>query len=450
MSASSFQSALIIGAGLAGLTAARQLDAAGWKTTVLEARHRVGGRVFTLRDGFADGQIAEGGGEFIEDFHERMIGLAGELGLELVPVGGMEAWDDWLALDGKVGRADDAALWGADLKAEAERIWGALAGLGDAVPDPENPQLAPGAAALDGQSAADWLAGLDAHPLAKTVFESRIRSEYTVEPHQESLLDLARWASFYYRDPGEARASLRVMGGNDRIPQRMASALPDVRTGAAVTAIRWSEEGVEVEYKRVDGRIERPRADWAVIAIPFGPLRTIRFDPPLPEDMRRAVDELTYGAVTKVMIQYARRLPELGWTGRVLTDLPITCTWPASESLRGSHDIVTVYTGAEAGKSFTAMDDDARIRAAIAQVDRVCPGSAQYVAAARTMAWVNEPFTQGSYVAFRPGEVRAFWGPLRKGVGPLVFAGEHIAAHQGYMEGAVESGERAAAILLGK
>jgi monoamine oxidase len=96
--------------------------------------------------------------------------------------------------------------------------------------------------------------------------------------------------------------------------------------------------------------------------------------------------------------------------------------------------------------AFTAMTDEDRIRTAIDQVEQVCPGSARHVAAARTIAWASEPYTQGSYVAFKPGEVTAFWAQIREEVGPLVIAGEHIAVHQGYMEGAVESGERAAQI----
>ena len=437
-------SAIIIGAGLAGLSAARQLHAAGWRTTVLEARDRVGGRVFTLRDGFKDGQTAEAGGEFIEEFHHRMIGLAGEFGLELVSLPGMEAWDSWLALDGRVGRADDVTLWGADLEAEADRIWAALAELGQSIPDPARPQDAPEAARLDSTSVADWLATLHVHPLAKAVFTSRIRSEFTLEPGRLSLLDIARWGSFYYSDPDEVHKTFRVVGGNDQIPQRMAAALPDVRTGTPVTAIRWEAGGLEVETSRD----ERLRADRAVIAIPFGPLRGIRFDPPLPGAVQKAVDGLSYGVVTKVMLQYDRRLSEMGWRGRVLTDLPITCTWPASDTAPGSHDIVTVYTGADAGERFSAMSDDERIRAAIEGVEQVCPGSAQRVVAARTIAWANEAYSQGSYTAFQPGEVTAYWAQLREPVGPLVFAGEHIAVHQGYMEGALESGERAAGILM--
>jgi monoamine oxidase len=109
----------------------------------------------------------------------------------------------------------------------------------------------------------------------------------------------------------------------------------------------------------------------------------------------------------------------------------------------------TVYTGADFGERFSALDDDDRIAAAIAEVDTVFPGSAGHVVAARTIAWANEPYSQGGYLAFGVGQVLPHWGTLRQPAGRLTFAGEHTAVNQGYMDGAVESGQRAAGELMG-
>jgi monoamine oxidase len=442
------QTVTIIGAGLAGLAAALELNRAGWQVTVLEARRRVGGRVITVRDGFAGGQYAEGGGEFIEDFHTRLLALIQEFGLEVDPVGGMDGWTEWLALDGQVGAASDVARWGIDVSAETEKIWAALAELGEQVPDPARPHTAPQAALLDRQSASDWLKTIAVHPLAKKLFVARLRSEYTLEPDHYSLLDLARWGAFYYRDHQAGRKAFRIRGGNDLLPQAMARVLPDLRLNSAVVAVRTLNHKIEVEYQTSESRVEHVLSDYAVIATPFRPLRQIKFEPALPVGTQSMIDNLTYGTVTKVLIQYNRRLAEMGWSGRIMTDLPMTCTWPPAERLGGPYDMVTVYTGANAGAEFSKLSDEDRIKTAIAQVEQVCPGSAQHVVATRTIAWPNEPFTQGSYAAFGLGEVTAYWALLRQPVGHLYFAGEHTAVHQGYMEGAVESGQRVAREIL--
>lgn len=444
-------SVTIIGAGLAGLAAALELNRAGWQTTVLEARQRVGGRVVTVRDGFSGGQYAEGGGEFIEDFHPRMLALIQEFNLQLDPLRGMSGWTECLAFEGKVGPSEAVSVWGLDVGIEIEKVWAALAELGQRIPDPEHPTTAPDAQALDQQSAAAWLASLDVHPLAKKTFAARIRSEYTTEPEHLSLLDLARWGAFYYARPDYERGAFRIRGGNDQLPIAMAQALPDVRLNAVVSAIRLGESNGEVIYcsQTSDVTLEQTiRSDYVVLAIPFGPARHIAFEPPLPSKTQAMLSGLTYGQVTKVLIQYRRRLPAMGWNGQVQTDLPITCTWHSTESQGGDFDIVTVYTGANAGAEFSALSDAERIKTAIEQVEQVCLGSAQYVIAARTLAWPNEPFTQGSYVAYGLGEVTAYWELLRQPVGRLYFAGEHTAAHQGYMEGAVESGQRVAREIM--
>jgi monoamine oxidase len=166
----------IIGAGLAGLSAAYELHRAGWKITVLEARPRVGGRVYSVRS-FAHGQVAEGGGEFIDASHTRMMALANEFNLKLGRVGSWQTQQgDWCSLDGKAGPVSDSSIWGTNLEEETEHVWRALAELGKLVSDPAQPQAARDASHLDPQSALDWIHSLDVHPLAKSHFIFATRS----------------------------------------------------------------------------------------------------------------------------------------------------------------------------------------------------------------------------------------------------------------------------------
>ena len=123
------RSVIVIGAGLAGLSAAYELHQAGWQVTVLEARERVGGRVYSLR-GFSNGLVAEAGGEFIEESHTRLIGLAKQFNLQL---GSLGSWrgqpGDWGSFGGKAGPLSSAEVWGVNLQEEIDQVWGAMAEL---------------------------------------------------------------------------------------------------------------------------------------------------------------------------------------------------------------------------------------------------------------------------------------------------------------------------------
>lgn len=437
----------VIGAGLAGLSAAYELQRAGWKVTMLEARDRVGGRVHSLRN-FSNGLVAEGGGEFIDESHTRMLAFANQFNLKLGAVGSWQKQDkDWASFDGQSGPMSDADIWGVNLHTEIDKIWLALAELAKYVPDPHQPQNAPEAERLDRQSTADWLNSLDVHPLAKKDFVQHIRSEYTCEPERHSLLDLARNSAMYYTSL-ERNMNYRVIGGNDLIPCALAAALPDVRLNAPVTSIRVLPDEVIVTFKQGDSHLTI-RSAFAILAIPLTTARSIEFNPPLPSAHQWMVNEISYGAVTKVLIEYRKRFwEERGWNGRLTSDRPIVLTWHATSHVEDPHGILTIYTGGEPGAQLAMLSDDERVRVAVAEIEKLFPDSSDLIENTATMAWPNEPYTRASYAALAPGEVTAHWKTLFEPAGRLFFAGEHATPIQGFMEGAVESGQRVAATIL--
>jgi len=434
----------IIGAGMAGLAAAYELHKTGWQVTVLEARDRVGGRMYSLHE-FSNGLVAEGGGEFIDQNHFRLIGYAKEFNLSLGQVGSWRGQSgDWGAYEGKAGQSNDINVWGFDLGSEYEKIWAALDTLAKQVPDPMHPESAPKAIELDKQSAASWIDAQDAHPLARRAFADHIRSEFTCEPDNFSLLDLARNAAMYYTQDSPRPQTFRVIGGNDLIPKSIASRLPDVRMNAEVTSIRNLADHVSVTYKQGDS-FQTITSAFAVLAIPLTMARRIEFDPPLPSAHRSMVQEVSYGAVTKVLIEYRKRFwLDQGWNGRLSTDQIIVQTWDATNHLEHEHGIITAYTGGGPARELSKLSDTERIRTAVSVLENVFPGSSDLIENTATVAWINEPFTRCSYMALAPNEVTRHWQTLFSPAGRLYFAGEHATPIQGYMEGAAESGQRAA------
>jgi monoamine oxidase len=437
----------VIGAGLAGLSAAYDLHRAGWDVTVLEARDRVGGRVHSLRN-FSNGLVAEGGGEFIDKSHTRILAFARQFNLKLGKVGSWQGQDkDWASFEGKSGPMSNVDLWGVNLHEEVDKIWLALAELAKYVPDPAQPQAAPEAEHLDRQSTADRLNSLDAHPLAKKDFIQHIRSEYTCEPERHSLLDLARNSAMYYTTL-ERNMNYRVMGGNDLIACALADRLPDVRLNSPVISIRTLPDGIEVIYQQGTS-YQTISSALAVLAIPLTTARLIKFSPPLPYAHQKMVNEISYGAVTKVLIEYRKRFwDKQGWNGRLTTDSPIVLTWHATSHIEHEHGIITVYSGGEPGAKLAALHDEERTSLAIAEIETLFPGSSDLIENTATMAWPNELYTRASYAALAPGEVTAHWKTLFEPAGRLFFAGEHATPIQGFMEGAVESGQRIAATIL--
>jgi monoamine oxidase len=447
----------VIGAGLAGLTCAYRLRQAGIDATVYEAADRLGGRCWTRRGDFADGQIAEHGGELIDQSHTTIRQLAQELGLRLDNLLRAEAngTEPFYLFDGQrypYRAATD------DLKAIWQPMHRDLSAAG--YPTQYTSFTARGQQ-LDRMSIAQWIEatvpGGRASRLGQ-LLDTAYTIEYGADTSDQSALNLLYLLG--YAGPGQLRIfgssneKYVVRGGNDQIVSRLADALAGrVVRGTPLASIRLTAAGdYELGFERGSQAV---KAATVVLALPFSILRA-RVDfsragfSPVKE---MAIRELGMGANSKLNVQFRTRLwNRLGCSGETYADTGYQATWEASRGQGGASGILVDYTGADTARAQRGVDAATLARNFMRQAEPVLPGlSAAWNGRATFDDWTAAPWTLGSYSYYRVGQYTRFGGAEAERSGRCHFAGEHTSTDaQGYLEGAVESGERAAREVLGR
>ena len=427
-------SVVVAGAGLAGLAAARVLEADGASVTVIEAQQRVGGRVWTIRDGFLDGQHAEAGADLIEEEQHGVRELASSLRLPLAPI----LRSGW-------------GFYGPDASGRRRRVYKTPKTFAIAAKRLQ-PEIADYRAAgerwdsavavtLARRSVQQWLESGAADPVLAAGLTG-LRGFFLADPQDLSLLVLVeQFASD--GTPGADRM-FRLTGGNDRLPRAMARALRGtLLLETAVQRIVQDSDSVRVTIDERGVRREL-RADFAIAAIPASTLRDVRFEPGLPEEQQRAIDSLRYGCATRVLLQFERRFWQRAGRPRAFgTDLPIGAVWDGNERQRGAPGILTLLAGGSASRetqAILAAEGERGIARRLAWM-----GPPSRLVASRSLSWEADPWARGGYAYFHPGFDPRLRAWLPRPFGRVLFAGEHTSGQwQGYMNGAVESGRRAA------
>jgi len=477
---------VVVGAGFAGLTAARDLVAAGREVIVLEARDRVGGRVLNYDIG--GGQVVEVGGQWFGPAQDiaattdpaagtvmtgavtgqaQVARLRQELGLATFPTYNTGAYVDYRggSRTTYTGRIPPAAAAGA---AEAARTLVALDRMAATVPL-DAPWTAPRAAQWDSMSFQSFMdfgdnglqspgdpAGVT--PLlskdGRQLVELAIESVWSAEPRDLSLLHVL----FYIHAAGSIESLVntaggaqqdRLVGGSQRIPLAVAAALGDrVRLASPVRAISQDGGGVTVS-----GDGFSVRADRVVVAVPVHVGARIGFTPALPALRDQLAQRTPMGTVTKVQCVYDTPFWRAdGLAGQTTSDTgPVKITFDNSPP--GDQPAVGVLMGfIEGADGRTALRTDAaqRRQGVLDSFTRYYGPAAgkpqQYV----EMSWAAEPYSGGCYAGyFGPGVWTAYGDQLRTPVGLVHWAGTETATvWNGYMDGAVQSGHRAAAEVL--
>jgi monoamine oxidase len=439
---------VVVGAGLAGLTAGRELQRAGYSVLVVEARDRVGGRV--LSHSLADGDVVDVGGQFVGPAQRHVLGLAAELGVATVPIftkgltllelGGQRYGYRVIPRAGLVQLAD-AGLAIMALDRMARRV------------PAQAPWQAAGAAAADSQTLADWARRRVRTRLGRFAIEAFSQGVLACETGEVSLLHVL----FYLRSAGGFRQLTetsgaaqhgRLAGGAQLIAIRLAEQLGagSVRLGAPVARI---EQGVSQVRVHAAGVVAAGRR--AVIAVPPALAGRICYDPPLPGDRDQLTQAAPMGSVIKCLAVYGTAFwRDAGYNGQATSDGPGARVTFDTGPRAGSPGILLGFvTGAEARR--LARADPAQRRAEVlASFGRYFGPAAKRPDDYIEHDWTADQWTRGCYGAhFPPGTWTQFGPALRRPMGLLHWAGTETATRwSGYMDGAVQSGQRAAHEVL--
>lgn len=448
----------IIGAGLAGLVALDRLTSAGFDATIYEARGRIGGRVLTSNGSPEAGLYVEDGAHLVNTNHTDILALARRFNIGLIDRGAM-ATHEVFVVDGK-------AVTEAELVAEFRPLAKRIATDAAAVDEDFDTH----GLRFDRMSVRQYLdaVGAAASPRARALIEATIRTEFGSEPQEVSALEL------FFNLPAidTERVALisgsderySLAGGSSTIPRALAEPLMGrIRTGHALLGLRRKDKAIELRFANREAVV----ADRVIVTVPAQVLRGIDFGDTLPAPWLALTRELSCGRNEKINAGYAMRPWEpvtgaggAAWAARTGGEPGLFSEfWGASAGQDAvPAGVLTWFFGGNQTSSLMDLSPEAMVRVCEREIAPAVPGLA--ARSVRRTAWAMDPFAQGAYSRFLPGQLtrfaRHFWveeeggkvtPPLSSGA--ILFAGEHLSdAHTGYMNGAAQTGRLAADHLM--
>ncbi|GAB3441997.1 flavin monoamine oxidase family protein [Actinophytocola sediminis] len=443
--------AIVVGAGLAGLTATRELTRAGWTVRLLEARDRVGGRLKGYDLGH--GKAVDLGGEYFGDKSTAIAETARSVGVDR-----FTTYDDGARVAFINGRRFEySGLIPLKLGAVALPDFGRavlkLERLARTVP-PDKPWTAPNAQWLDSQTFWSWVRRNVATAPARAFLTMAVEAAYCASPADLSLLHVLTYANAsggfrYLLEVTKGIQRYRFDGGAHSIPNKLAATLSDqLRTGAVVRTIAQRSDSVVVS-----GPGFAARARYVVVALPVTLAGRIAYEPALPGFRDQLTQRMPAGSAIKCLAVYDEPFWRAqGRSGQVTsTDGPFRVAFDTSPA-DGSPGVLSAFVTGSAARALTVLPPDERRSAVLDGLVKGLGPQAARVVDFVEQNWLDEEFTRGCYHGYAPPGTLTAYGPaLRAPIGRIHWAGTETGVHQmGSMGGAIDSGNRAAGELLAR
>ncbi len=417
------RSCVVIGAGFSGLAAAYKLKNAGWNVTVLDGRSRIGGRVFSQKMG--DGLVCELGAEWVGESHERLKALCADFKIPLQK----HQFDDYLMQNGKVSRPGEWSF-SPQAKAAFEKI---IKGYEKLTPLQQKK--------LDKY---DWWNYLE--KIGFTEDDLLLRDLMDSTDFGESIRHVSAFSALaeYAESSPKNEMDYKMTGGNSRLAEEFAARIgaENIKLETLVTEISQSKGTVTVKTK--DGSF---KCDAVICTAPIQSLLKIKFDPPLPYAQTEAAEKLSYARICKNSVLYDERF----WKDdnfSMVSDTTSHYYFHSTQNQPGRQGILTSYAIGEKADVLASQSDDRRMRIISNDLIDFNERAPQLSRGILSYAWQRDKFTDGAYALYSPGQWFGIRPILQKPHGKVLFAGEHLADWQGFMEGAIETGESAAESLI--
>jgi monoamine oxidase len=416
---------VIIGAGFSGLAAAYKLKNAGWNVTVLEARDRIGGRVFSYSFRQNPNLICELGAEWVGESHERIKTLCRDFRISLQK----HQFDDYLLQDGKVSRPRQ---WG--FSAQARNAFEKIIKQYKKLTTAQQTRI----------DKLDWWTYLE--KIGFTENDLVLRDLMDSTDFGESIRHVSAFGALaeYAESSPKNEMDYKMTRGNSRLAEEFAKRIgaENIKLNTFVAEINQRAGIVTIKTAT-----ETFRADACICTAPTQSLLKIKFNPPLPIAQTQAAEQLIYARICKNSVLFENRF----WKDdnfSMVSDSTSHYYFHSTQNQTGTEGILTSYTIGEKADILASQNDERRMKIITGDLTDFDEHAPKLARGILSYAWQRDKYTDGAYALYRPGQWFGVRPILQRPHGKVLFAGEHLADWQGFMEGAIETGEAAAQSLI--